>query len=286
MTLGGMRKRKKGAFWWRHWIISAGLKQPPCVFWSHCCCLQTRVGVMGQPEYLRNPNEKRSDKNYATFKKPFSGAVANIFSFFFYFFPQIFFSAESRVFLIETLRSLDNGISSDGCCYCFVQSNKNPPFICLRTEWEAHAAKCFFFFCICTCCVMKMWEWNGALSQHRWDYSYCMLLFPGSRLQSFSCGFFLYLFFAKAFILDPLFTVRVWCEAYLFCYRTASQNSLPQMFSSQPKLCSDTDGQRDVSQTQQQLETGGQCGLISDHIFGHAHRLKSSKRQLQASRWC
>lgn len=113
MTLGGMRERKKGAFWW--------LERPRC--WSHCCCLQTRVRVMGQPEYLRNPNKKKGPVRIPQLLINHLAAPLQIFL-------QIFFSAEIRVFLLETLRSLDNNISSDGCCYCFLQSNKNPPKCC------------------------------------------------------------------------------------------------------------------------------------------------------------
>lgn len=45
--------------------------------------------------------------------------------------------------------------------------------------------KCFpcKVVCVCTCCVTdrKMWEWNGAPSQHCWDYIYfCCSMVAGS----------------------------------------------------------------------------------------------------------
>lgn len=190
--IGGMREHERGAFWCRGWIISAGLERPQCAFDHTAAAFKPVSGWHLNIWGIQI--KKRSSKNSSTLNKPFSGAVANIFSFFFYFFPQIFFSAEIWVFLIETLRSLDINISSDGCSYCFLQSNNNPPkcccLLCSSFYLSAHRVgssrcKVFFLFCICTRCVTKMWEWNGALSQHRWDYTYCMLLFPDSRLQSF-----------------------------------------------------------------------------------------------------
>lgn len=163
---------KKGAFWCRGWIITV------------CSVLLITLLLPSDPCRGDGTNLNIS----STFNKPFSGAAARFSS-------NIFLGGDSSVsHWGVALAQQQSAATAAVIAFCrAIRTLPSAvvffalPFICLRTEWEACAAKCFFFFffCIRTRCVTKMWEWNGALSQHHWDYTYCMLLFPSSRVQSF-----------------------------------------------------------------------------------------------------
>lgn len=89
-------------------------------------------------------------------------------------------------FLWRNMKSMNNK------CLRILQVIVFPPYLFLSAASGKLSRKRFpcKVVCICTCCVTdrKMWEWDGALSHHCWDYIYfCFSSVAGSLLTCFNC---------------------------------------------------------------------------------------------------